>query len=1200
MDTLADLASMQHHQPPRSTTIQRNRQSYERQLSPSTMYNTVHRTDISHRSSFDLPMAEKPKPTPRTDFTNTSLPTELQQQAGQLASHLLENPHHYQTHFHFIKLLHQGYRNHLYPPSLPPGSQGNPRKFDLLKDLRMAREAMDRHFAIGEDLWADWLQDESMLAQTLEERTIIMDKCQRAVEEENGSVRLWTIYGEWMLYCYEFYHGSQQANGDSTEEEKLAGMEIFSKDLHMNVWKEAVEQTQWRMNDSHLVWNRYIDLINKDLAENPTPENVRHVKSLFDKRLQIPHKEWENTFQMYSTFITAHLNDSYERIMVSTSKKSVDAKSKWDEREILELSLSKAQEAGDTNDEYQALVKYIEFERGLFSKQRGSFECKDAIYSRAELKFPSISDIWVDHALFVIDQSLRDFKYKPLVLPLLDRATRHCPWSGTLWAQYLLTAEKRRLPYEEIQKIKNKATTTGLLEEAGMEEVLKVEMEWCNYLRRRAFRDDSTNDDLDIAEIGIRSAIENLQDIGRKVYGPDYHGDPKNRLEYIYVKYLSQSRSWDTAREVFKGLIQTRGERSDFWTRYYLWEMMTWSKFSSDDETVKKTPTPHHATAVLQQAMKRPKLDAPERIMQAYLTHCEDHEEPEELQRAIIEVRKKGRLVAKQKQHDAEEAAAVAAAESPYQNGILPIGKVKQGYSHHEIAHLPATMDNFTYAGKRKRNDEGSDEEPSSKRPEPTSPAFMPSESSPAERALKRDRENATILVQNLPKSIPETRIRQFFRDCGTINSLKVLRESDSSSATVEFEDKDSALAAQTRDGKDFEDHELRIQLGSGSTIFVANYPPTADESHMRSLFSRFGDIVDIRFPSLKFDTHRRFCYIQFKHVSQAKAAVNALDGNIVGEEGLKLQVKISNPLEKKDRTGATAEGRELFVRNVHWDSSEQDIKALFSAHGTVESVRLPRNINGKSKGFCYVTFSSASEAQTAIVALNGTNYLSRTLTIEIANAKKIAKRQTNTIISRVDRSVSADPSTGAPSPSAASTNSANSQAPLSADKKARTVALLNVPDTVNEPRIRVLAEKFGPLIKLSLRPDHQGAILEFVEAADAGKASMKLEGYEITDGRKLGVGSVQDLLKMKGEKRHDKIIVGQKKKELQMQGLMPIRRPGGNGMFGAKGKRGGLGFKASGRASDGSGDSEMHDISNGESQKKTQDDFRKMLSGGR
>lgn len=115
--------------------------------------------------------------------------------------------------------------------------------------------------------------------------------------------------------------------------------------------------------------------------------------------------------------------------------------------------------------------------------------------------------------------------------------------------------------------------------------------------------------------------------------------------------------------------------------------------------------------------------------------------------------------------------------------------------------------------------------------------------------------------------------------------------------------------------------------------------------------------MVDIRFPSLKGNTHRRFCYVQFKNSSQAKAATE-LNGETVGED-LRISVKISDPGKKQERVGPLYEGRELHLSNIDWIATEDDIQQIFSKYGKVEKVRVPKNLGGKSKGFGFVVFSS-------------------------------------------------------------------------------------------------------------------------------------------------------------------------------------------------------------------------------------------------
>lgn len=119
----------------------------------------------------------------------------------------------------------------------------------------------------------------------------------------------------------------------------------------------------------------------------------------------------------------------------------------------------------------------------------------------------------------------------------------------------------------------------------------------------------------------------------------------------------------------------------------------------------------------------------------------------------------------------------------------------------------------------------------------------------------------------------------------------------------------------------------------------------------------QYGEIVDIRFPSLKFDTHRRFCYVQFKLSSDAQLATE-LDGEDLGEN-LKLLAKLSDPGQKKPREGAMYDGRELYLANLDWKSTREDIKQAFKKYGSIESVRIPTKVDGTSKGIGYVIFRS-------------------------------------------------------------------------------------------------------------------------------------------------------------------------------------------------------------------------------------------------
>lgn len=342
------------------------------------------------------------------------------------------------------------------------------------------------------------------------------------------------------------------------------------------------------------------------------------------------------------------------------------------------------------------------------------------------------------------------------VLPTIERATRHCPWSGSLWSQCLLVAEREGLSFDQIVELKHRATSTGLLDAGGLEEVIKVHSMWCSYLRRRAFLPDAIDEDLDVAEVGIRSAIERVQELGENKYGKSYQGDPYFRLERIYTRYLSESGSWDSAREYYKGLIATRGNSYEFWLDYYNWEIMSWRTFvepAMTPEAARRTPGPSYATGVLKQAIRRPDLDWPEKIMTKYIAHCEDYEDADELQEALVETQKAMKAVARRRQKEAlERAAAQQSAAASAEAAAAEL--------------MDTEGDAVAPAPKRKREEDSLEttETPHKKaRPE----TITDSHKEPAE--LKRDREHSTVMIKRMPSDITESQIRQFFRDVSFI-----------------------------------------------------------------------------------------------------------------------------------------------------------------------------------------------------------------------------------------------------------------------------------------------------------------------------------------------------------------------------------------------------------------------------------------------
>ena len=79
-----------------------------------------------------------------------------------------------------------------------------------------------------------------------------------------------------------------------------------------------------------------------------------------------------------------------------------------------------------------------------------------------------------------------------------------------------------------------------------------------------------------------------------------------------------------------------------------------------------------------------------------------------------------------------------------------------------------------------------------------------------------------------------------------------------------------------------------------------------------------------------------------------------------------------------------------LFVGNLSFNTTENDLNDAFAAHGTVTEANLMMDrVSGRPRGFAFVTMSSAEEAQKAIDALNGAQMDGRALTVNVARPRE-------------------------------------------------------------------------------------------------------------------------------------------------------------------------------------------------------------------
>ncbi|KAK2624992.1 hypothetical protein QTJ16_005361 [Diplocarpon rosae] len=1031
---------------------------------------------------------------------------------------------------------------------------------------------------VGEDGWLALVDEASRTAGDLENRVRVVELYKRAIVAEPWSIKLWLAYCEWF---WSLYTDCQNGDAGWPLEEQELGQQIFSLQEALDVWQQGAQATQYRLNDSHELFNRWISIELEVLSRAPTKERIERIRQLFFDRLRIPHATWDETSQMLSTFVTKFDEAGWEATMVETTKMSKAAKELYNNRESHELKLKRAVESGDSDAVKSEMLAYLAWETFQPFRKLKKGEASSpmilcvALYERA-LSSTSLgldSTVWEDYVVYLTNnRHVAEENQLPRLLPVIQRATNHCPWSGALWARYILSAESESLPFSTMEQIKHAATNTRDLDRDGIDSVIEFYIAWCGYLKRLTMIAGATDDDIDVAEMGLPTALEDVREWGKRRHGMEWKGDPMFRIERIYIEHLTHKGSYEEARVHWKRLALLDGpaDSYEFWQQYYMWELIV------------RNPSgpPSNATSVLIQAINRRTLDWPEKIMEICLRHCNNYEEVDTLLKVMGTVHRLSRVVAARRVKETADAAAMYA----QQQSQAPVEIPAQGES-------PS-------ASKRKRESASEDPDAGAKKK-----IKGADQSSSRDQHLKRDRENTTVVVANLPPDVTLTKLRQYWKEYGHLNNVTMKTEADKQSTTahLEFRTPEEAQSALLRDGRYFGDKQLQVTPGTGLTLYVTNYPPTTDEAYLRELFKDCGEIFSVRWPSLKFNTHRRFCYVTFRTPSAA-AAATALDGKSLGDF-YKLVAKYSDPAAKKNREGAVAEGREIHITSLDSSITEDELKLIFSKYGEVERINILKKYTGVSKGAAFVAFGKKEEAAAAL-EMNMTKLKSTILRVEMSLGKNF--KPTSTILGK-GSSASPTPdgaSAMSPSPAPDAQQNVHAQhAPAQSEISNRTICILNIPDTVNDARVRALVKPYGEIVKLELRLDHQGAIIEYADTASAGRAALALENHEIVPGRKLGTGGMKDLFSRKDETRTDRIQVGRGKKPAEglMQPTAPVRRPGTAGRGGLGQKKGGLGFAAPKTSGANSTHVNSHapSESDGKIRPKSNADFKAMYVGG-
>lgn len=193
----------------------------------------------------------------------------------------------------------------------------------------------------------------------------------------------------------------------------------------------------------------------------------------------------------------------------------------------------------------------------------------------------------------------------------------------------------------------------------------------------------------------------------------------------------------------------------------------------------------------------------------------------------------------------------------------------------------------------------------------------------------------------------------------------------------------------------------------AGATLFVKNLSFSTTDERLTSAFGKLSDVTFVRVQ--KRSVRQRdgkgevklsmgFGFVGFRSIESARIAQKVMDKSMLDGHLLTVTFAkrghdaddeaVSGKSTNEERTSAPS--AKLIVKNLPFQATKKDVRALFAAHGKLKSVRVPRKgmssiggTAGGARGFGFLEFVNRNEALNAYQALRHSHLLGRHMILD-------------------------------------------------------------------------------------------------------------------------------------------------------------------------------------------------------------------------
>lgn len=254
-----------------------------------------------------------------------------------------------------------------------------------------------------------------------------------------------------------------------------------------------------------------------------------------------------------------------------------------------------------------------------------------------------------------------------------------------------------------------------------------------------------------------------------------------------------------------------------------------------------------------------------------------------------------------------------------------------------------------------------------------------------SETSAQVSENSASLYVGELNTSVNEALLYEIFSPIGQVASIRVCRDAVTKKslgyAYVNFHKLDDGEKAIEElnysliDGRPcrimWSQRDPSLRRNGDGNIFIKNLHQAIDNKALHDTFSAFGKILSCKVATDEMGVSKCFGFVHYETAEAAQAAIENVNGMLLNDR----EVYVGKHISKKDRESKFEEMKanftNVYVKNIDLDFSEEEFSALFKPYGSITSIYLEKDQDGKSKGFGFVNFESHESAVRAVDELN-------------------------------------------------------------------------------------------------------------------------------------------------------------------------------------------------------------------------------------